>query len=198
MSKSHLITDVSPRAQTALGPFAPHSDTDTRKYGVMFAAVEGNAPHFNHLGQAVNNGIEFGQHKQHRLRWDEFKDREGKPHDVTLANGAKVRQLVCPIADVERKTQMESQDSTEMCRRESLLNAEQLAARDKADQYASRQIQELTLGEEVIDRAPAEHEQMDPAPPRAARSSGWTPERRAAAGARLKAARTAKSQPATT
>lgn len=193
--KSHLITDVSPRAQTALGPFAPHADTDTRKYGVMFAAVEGNAPHFGHMGQAVNNGIPFGQNKQHRLKWDEYHDRDGKPHDVTLANGAKVRQLVCPIADVERKQQMESEDSTEMCRRESLLNAEQLSARAKANEYANRQIQELSIGEEVIDRVPTENEQMPASS--AAKAKGWTPERRAAAGTRLKAARAAKSQPAT-
>ena len=197
MAKSYLITDVAPRAQTALGPFAPPGDADTKRYDFMFAATGGNSSHFPHLGQAVNHGIEFGQHKQHRLKWEEFRDRDGKPHDVVLPSGATVRMLQCPRSAVERKTQMESQDSTEMCSREKLLNEEQLAARSKADQYASRQIQELTIGEEEITRVPSEHEQM-PASPKA-RSSGWTPERRAATGARMAAARAAKkSQPATT
>lgn len=193
---SHLITDVAPRAQTAHGMFAPHSDTDTKRYGVMFAAVGGSSgSHFPHLGQAVNNGIAFGQHGQHRLKWDEFHDRNGKPHDVTLPSGAVVRQLICPIADVEKKTQMESQDSTEMCRREKLLSDEQLKARNMADQYASRQIEELTISEQEIVRTPTEHEQM---PEPKARSSGWTPERRAAAGARMAAGRASKkSQPTT-
>lgn len=192
---SHLITDVAPRAQTALGPFAPHSDTKTDRFGVMFAAVEGNAAHFPHMGQAVNNGIPFGQHQQHRLRWEEFKDRDGKPHDVTLSNGAKVRQLICPIADVNKKQQMESQDSTDMCSREKLLTTEQLSARAAADQYASREIQEMTFGEEVINRVPSEHEQMPVPAARPARSQGWTPERRARQEATLAAK---KSQPVTT
>lgn len=195
---SNLVTNVSPRAQVALGPFAPHGDTDTRKYGVMFAAVGGsNASHFPHMGQAINHGIEFGQAKQHRLKWNEFRDRDGNPHDVTLPSGTVVRQLVCPIADVETKTQMESADSTEMCSREKLLSAEQLSARAKANEYASRQIEELTIGEEVIDRVPTDNEQM-PTGTAKARSAGWTPERRAAASARAKTNFAKKSQPQTT
>lgn len=197
MSKSHLITDVSPRAQVALGQFAPHGDTDTRKFGVMFAAVGGqNASHFRQMGEAVNQGIPFGQNQQHRLRWDEFKDRDGKPHDVTLSNGAVVRQLVCPQADLDRKTQMESDDSTEMCRRESLLNAEQLKARSSANEYASRQIEELTISQQEVERVPTEHEQMPAASPSASRpKSGWTPERRARQMASL--AKKSQTQPST-
>jgi hypothetical protein len=168
MSKVYLVTDPQPRAQVALGDFAPHPDTNLKQHGVMFAAVSGKS-HFPHIGEAVNNGIRFGQQKQHRVLWDEFKDRDGKPHDVTLASGAVVRQLVCPKEVLDKKTRMEAQDSTDMCAREKLLTEEQLKARAAADQYASRQIQELTLGESEIQRIPTEHEQMPPASTSAAK-----------------------------
>lgn len=187
--KKYLVTDANPRAQTALGPFAPHSDTDTRKYGHMFAAIGGSkSSHFFHVGRAVNEGLPWGPNRDRRCKWDEFKDRDGKPHDITLDSGTVVRQLICPQEVLDHVTRMEAQDSTDMCRRERILSEEQLKARDAANEYAVRTVEELTFGEEEVNRVPSEHEQM----PKAS-ANGWTAERRAAASAKAKA-RIAKSQ----
>lgn len=167
MSKSniekYLVTDASPRAQTVLGRYAAHGDTDTRKFGHMFAAVGGTRTSgFPHIGQAVNEGLPWGPDQNRRCRWDEFQDNNGKPHDITLENGTVLRQLVCPTEVLEHKTRMEAQDSTDMCSRERILSTEQIDARAKANEFASRQVEELTYGQEEILRQPTALEQMPP------------------------------------
>lgn len=108
---SYLITDVTRRDQAPLGRFQPRSNMKT--HGVIWAAVEGGSDErFPHVNDVQTNGVQVGETGT-RLRYDEFKDEKGKPNDIVLASGLRLREMNCPIEYVHQKEKMEAEVSTQ-------------------------------------------------------------------------------------
>lgn len=190
---SHLVTNAQPRTQAAYGRFQPRANT--KQYGVIYAALEG-AQGFPHIDEVREDGVPIGVTGS-SLRYDEYRDANDKPHDVTLPNGQKVREMICPIDEVRKKEHMEANDSADLM--QNYTTRKGVADRVSPDGrvHLSSEITERRQETTFTPHDEETRQRLEQARAPKARSHGWTPERRAAASAAAKA-RHNKSQPATT
>jgi len=195
---SNLITNARPRNQASYGRFQPRADQ--KKYGVIYAALEG-ATGFPHVNEVMDEGVPIG-HNSGALRYEPYKDGSGNYHDVTLPNGQKVREMICPIEDVREKERREGAESTEYVNNYEQQKGVKSRFSDDGRVHLSSEITERSTAQTFTPHDEETKNRMTVAmsTPAAARS-GWTPERRAAQTASLakaRAAKQAKTQPATT
>ena len=123
-----IITNVSHRSQQSYGRFKPVADTS--KFAVAFAAVEGKTgSEWPTLRDITSNGVPIFDGSKSSLVYNEFRDENGKPHDVVLSNGAIVRECIVPIEDAQAATAMEAAESTRSCK--NFLTKEQVQERSQ-------------------------------------------------------------------
>lgn len=183
MSKSYLVTDASRRDPAPLGRFQPRADMN--RFGVIWAAVEGSTDErWPQVGDVQTNGVQVGASGA-RLQYDEFKDASGQPHDIIMANGLKLREMVCPIEFVRQKEKMEADAST------ALVKSYDRSVKEKANPQVTM-TSETTISQ-LRPQRPPEVPRADAAKPR---NRKWTPEQKAAASARAKARMQLHPQPA--
>jgi len=197
---SNIISNATSRSQANYGRFQPRADQ--RQFGVIYASLDGGATGFHHVEEVKTDGVPIG-HKGGALRYDEFRDANGNTHDITLPNGQKVREMVCPIADVREKERREAAESTEMVNNYEKIKGVADRISDDGRVHLSSQIIERTTAEtftphdeDTKQRLTVAFQQR--ATEAAPKGGGWTPERRAAQSAKMAQRHAAKSQPATT
>lgn len=190
-----LVTNVNHRSQAAYGSFTPRADL--KRFGVAFAAIgDGGDGRFPHIDQMMNEGLPAGTSNQ-SLVYREFKDSQGKTHDITLPNGMKVREMIAPIEDLRAKEAIECAESQQLV--DTYTTAAGIKDRPNEDGRVrlSSEVTENRLGTAHIPHEDLPTSPVSAAMPKSRKAvNGWTPERRAQASAAAKA-RLAKSQPQT-
>ena len=183
-----LVTHAEPRSQSSYGTFAPRADT--RQYGVVFAAIgDGGDGRFPNIDAVQNVGLQVGNTNQY-LRYEEYKGNDGKPHDITLPNGSKVREMIAPIKDIQEKEKIEGELSEKM-----ISDYSKDRRSEDGRIHLAGQITENTRGRFNMQHDPALREQLQQASPSAPRPRGNAaalPNAREA-----KATKRASEQPAT-
>lgn len=185
-----LVTNAEPRNQSSYGSFAPRANT--KQFGVMFAAIgdggDGRWPHIDHL-QDVGIPVQ-GTNKS--LTYEEYKGPDGKPHDISLPNGTKIREMICPIEDVLEKNRLEG----EFSERQMAEYSRNQTSEDGRVQMTG-QVTEYSKGLTTIAHDRAIRERLEEQ-----QSSGPAPKRGNPAGLakarEAKAAKRANAAPATT
>lgn len=186
-----LVTNVNRRAQSAYGSLQPRANM--KEYGVIYAAIgDGGDGRWPHLDQVMNEGVPCGTSGK-ALTYAEFKDANGKPHDVTLGNGMKVREMIAPIDEVRAKEKIECDESQQLVSQYTT----QAGIKDRLNEDGrvrlTSEVTEQRLG--TVDLA---HEEL-PTQTVAPKPKGLTPEGRAALSAAAKQRwALKKSQPTTT
>lgn len=191
-----LVTNANNRSQSSYGSLQPRADM--KRHGVAYAAIgdggDGRWPHIDHIR---TEGLQCGTSNQ-AVVFEEYRDAKGNTHDVTLANGMKVREMICPIEDIEAKHRIECDESQRLVDQYTHSNST-TSQNGTADHRVrlSGEVVEKRFG--TADIAPEDLPTMAPGAPGRpvkgkAMSVGWTPERRARQMATIAAK---KSQPAT-
>jgi len=142
-----LATDAKPRAQQAYGRFKPQADLSQKS--VIWAAVDGDTDgRWPTVDELTNTGIPVGTMGREFLKYEEFKGKGGKTHDIKYA-GVTLREMVCPKELADQKTAKEAAESTEVCR--TFLEAGDLKNRMDASGMLSLR-SELTESIQTTDR----------------------------------------------
>lgn len=182
-----LVTNAEPRNQSSYGSFAPRADT--RRFGVHFAAIgDGGDGRFPNIDALKTVGIPVGDTNQ-SLTYEEYIGPDGKPHDITLPNGTKVREMITPIEDVLQKNRIEGELSEQKM-------AEYSKDRRSEDGriHLSGEITERSLGRTMIPHDAETREQIEKASSSAPKRRG-NPEGLAKARAAAAVKRAAKAEP---
>lgn len=109
-----LATDSRPRSQQTYGRFKPQADLD--KHSVVWAAVEGDTDgRWPTVDEITNTGLPVGTQGREFLKYEEFKGKGNKPHDIKYA-GVTLREMICPKDLADQKTAKEAMESTELCK----------------------------------------------------------------------------------
>ncbi len=109
------------------GVFSPKADMT--RHGVIWAAVEGNkdARHFPSVRDA-KDGISVANDGKFRIGYEEYKDDKGKTHDI-IQNGVVLREMICPIGDIQAKDRYEAKLSSDQVR--DFKEGEEMKARER-------------------------------------------------------------------
>jgi hypothetical protein len=180
-----IVEQVTARTQAGTGAFKPKSDARTHR--VHWGVVDGqNHGAYMPLGDLTSTGVAIGREGRSHLVYEEYRGKDGRPNDIKYG-GLTLRECVVPIAEAQDKERREARESTEECR--DFLDANDLRQRVGEGGLLNMR------ADLQIDIATAPERQTDPpiSGPAPKIQVGWTPERRAAQGARLAAARAAKA-----
>lgn len=100
-----IVENVEHRSQTRLGKLTPKARQD--QYASGWGVVEGSAGAGWHGIADYQDGIEFGEAGEKKIRFKEFRDASGKTHDVVF-NGMKLREMVCEREHINAKDAYEA------------------------------------------------------------------------------------------
>lgn len=166
-----FVTDRREQVQpkTITGPFRPIADQT--KFRSIYGVVNGpqTGPW---TGQQILSGEIYSADGRLRMGGDEVKGKDGKPHDVQ--SGSTVfREYQVPVAFMEKWNAYEAAQGNNT--QDEFIKAEQ-AARGSGVK--------LDVDHEIVeDQEP----QFQSTPAKTTVVGGWTPERRAAQAAKMKA-----------
>lgn len=151
---SNIVYDANARAQHGHGRYKPHADLS--KHAVTWAVVDGDeGGGYMSAAELSNVGEPIGTEGKGFLRYEEYKGKNGKPHDIKVG-GRTLREMIAPREDAIEKNKLEARES--VTRTKNFLDAQDLKSRMDAT-GTNWLSSELTDKEEIIER---QHEEPKP------------------------------------
>lgn len=120
-----IETDASNPNVFGQGTFTPHADQ--KQFRSQWACIDGeNDGRWPSVRQCAE-GLPVGNDGRYRMAYEEFRDSKGKPHEITYGK-TKLREMIVPIPDAEKKDRYEGNLSTQVINRYASVLAEKSAA----------------------------------------------------------------------
>lgn len=129
-----LVENINRRGADA-GRFTPHADQN--EYCSSWGVVEGNASSGWIGVNEHTDGIARGQGREKLLRFKEYRDNEGKPHEIHFGN-MKLREMICRREDADEATRFEGmQSNSRVTMEEQVRQNEELGLGLSANRHIS-------------------------------------------------------------
>jgi hypothetical protein len=150
---SNIVYDATPRTQQNLGRYKPHANPE--QFSSVWAVIDGDeGGGYQSAAEISSIGQPIGTQGRGYLKYEEFKGRGGKPHDIKVGRRT-LREMICPRADADARNSLEAQESTQQVK--MFLDANDLKSR--MDQTGNVKL-ETTLS----DKEETIHQDADPSP----------------------------------